>query len=207
MVPLVNNARTARSETGFTLMEVLAVCALIGVVAAVAVPQTNNMLRGYRLKSSAQVLNNMIGLAKMRAAAQFSRARVRVDLNARTFQLQIWDKANNRWLTEGSVQTLAPGASFGFAGMAAPPPNTQAVIGQSPPCTNDAGADIANTACVTFNSRGMPVQNSRPPLGAIVGNNALYITDGGAVYGTTITATPFVRFWWSTNTSNQWVRQ
>jgi type II secretory pathway pseudopilin PulG len=199
--------RSPRNEAGFTLLEALAVCAVVGIVAAVAVPQTNTMMTGYRLKGSAQSLNNVIGLARMRASARFSRARVRADLTARTFQLQIWDKTNNQWVTEGGVEMLAPGTRFGVGSIAVPPPNTQNAIGQSPVCTDDGGADIADTACVTFNSRGMPVQNSRPPAGTIVGNNALYITDGSAVYGTTITITPLIRLWWSVNADNRWVRQ
>jgi hypothetical protein len=171
------------------------------------VPQTASMMGGYRLKGNAEAVNNLIALAKMRAAAQSSRARVRADVTARTVQLETWDRANNQWVTEGGVLTLAPGVSFGVGAITVAPPDTQAVFGQSPVCTDNAGANIANTACITFNSRGMPVSNLRPPLGALVGNSALYVTDGTAVYGTTVTMAPFMKFWWSKNANNQWVRQ
>ena len=207
MLHIVQGPRVRRTDSGFTLIEVLVVCALIGIVAAMVVPQTTSMMAGYKLKGNAEALNNMIMLAKMRAGAQYSRARVRADLGARTFQLQTWNKTTSQWVTEGGVVQLGEAVTFGFAGIGTPPPNTQAAIGQSGPCTDDLGANIANTACITFNSRGMPVANSLPPTGAVIPNSALYITDGAAVYGTTVTMTPFIKFWWSRNASNQWVRQ
>ena len=196
-----------RGDAGFTLVEVLIVCALIGVVAAMVVPQTGSMISGYKIKGNAEELNNVIALAKMRAAARFSRARVRADLNARTFQLEVWNKTTSQWELDGGVQRLGENVTFGFAGLAAAPPNTQAAIAQSPLCTTDAGADIPNTACITFNSRGMPVTNLRPPLGVLVADSAMYITDGVSVYGTTVTTAPFIKFWWSKKADNKWVRQ
>ena len=196
-----------RCDGGYTLVEILVVLAMIAILAGMAVPSTASMMNGYRLKGNAQAINNLVGLAKMRASARFSRARVAVDLAANTFQLQTWNKTTNTWVTEGSVMRTATGVTFGVGNITAPPPNTQAAIGQSPPCTNDAGAVMANTACITFNSRGMPVANSLPPTGAVTGNSAIYVTDGVAVYGTTVTTTPLIKSWWSPNRNNAWARQ
>jgi prepilin-type N-terminal cleavage/methylation domain-containing protein len=207
MVHTVGPFASRRNDTGFSLIEVLVVCAIVGIVGAMVVPQTASMMSGYKLKGNAEAINNLVALAKMRAAAQYSRARVRADLNARTFELQTWDKTNSQWVREGGVTSLGDGVSFGFAAIGAPPPDTQNAIGQSPACTDDAGGAIADTACITFNSRGMPVTNVLPPGGAVVGNSAFYITDGTAVYGTTVTTTPFIKFWWSKNGNNTWVRQ
>jgi hypothetical protein len=43
--------------------------------------------------------------------------------------------------------------------------------------------------------------------GAPTGGNAIYLTDGSAVYGITITATPLIRFWWSPADVAAWVEQ
>ena len=196
-----------RSQAGFTLIDMLVVVAIIGLVSAIALPSTTSMMNGYKIKGNAQALNNLVGLAKMRAAAQFSRARVYADLNARTFRLQLWNKTTNQWVDDSGVMALADGVTFGFTGITQPPPNSQAAIGQSPVCTSDAGAAIGNTACITFNSRGMPVTNALPPAGAVTGNSGLYITDGSAVYGTTISMTPLIKSWWSPARDNAWVRQ
>jgi Tfp pilus assembly protein FimT len=196
-----------RHEAGFTLIDILAVVTIICLVSAIALPQTTSMMSGYRLKGNGQALNHLVGLAKIRAAAQFSRARVYADLNARTFRLQVWNKTTNQWVDDGGAQPLADGVTFGFTGITQPPPSTQAALGQSPVCTNNAGANIANTACITFNSRGMPVTNALPPAGAVTGNSGLYVTDGSAVYGTTVSMTPLIKSWWSPARDNGWVRQ
>ena len=195
------------NERGYTLIDTLIVIAIVCLVAAIALPQTTSTMDGYKLKGNAQAINNLVGLAKMRAAAQFSRARVYADLNARTFRLQVWNKTTNQWVDDGGTIGLADGVRFGFTGITQPPPNSQAAITQSPACTNDAGADIANTVCISFNSRGMPVNNALPPAGAVTGNSGLYVTDGSAVYGTTVSMTPLIKSWWSPARDNAWVRQ
>jgi hypothetical protein len=102
---------------------------------------------------------------------------------------------------------LSEGVAFGFASLAAPPPNTQNAIGMSPPCTTDDGAaTIANTSCIVFNSRGVPV-TVNGAVATPTGNNALYVTNGSSVFATTVTATPLVRAWWSPSANPSWVRQ
>ena len=56
---------------------------------------------------------------------------------------------------------------------------------------------VANTACIIFNSRGLPVDATGSPFG----NDAIYITDSTAVYGITVAATGFVRLWRTNYTS------
>jgi type II secretory pathway pseudopilin PulG len=198
--------RALHREAGFGLVDVLVAIALVGIVTAMAIPMSDSASRGFRLKGDAQAVANMVALAKMRAASRFTRTRIRADLAARTYQLEIWDKVANVWTLEGGVVTLTNGVTFGFGGLDTPPPNTQAAIGQSPVCTVPDGGGgqvpVAGTACIAFNSRGIPVD----PAGAPVGGNALYITDGSAVYATTITATPLVRQWWSNAAAVAWVR-
>jgi hypothetical protein len=83
--------------------------------------------------------------------------------------------------------------TFGYGPVSAAPLNTQSSIGPSPLCKNNATppVDVANTACIVFNSRGLPVDSTGSPFG----NDAIYVTDGSAVYGITIAATGFIRTW------------
>ncbi len=208
----LHQRRRMRSERGYSLIEMMMVIGIIGVIAAMVIPITDSSIKGSRLRGDAQIIRNLIGVAKMRASAQFTRARVLANLgdpNANppvpgSFVLQVWNKPANgnpgAWVNDGGINQLSTGVSFGFAGLNAPPPNTQVNIMQSPTCTNTSTvADpIPNTACVTFNSRGLPVDAD----GALYPRHALYITGDDAVWGTTVTTTPLIRFWSSPHLAN-----
>ena len=104
--------------------------------------------------------------------------------------------AAGAWVTEGGTNMLSSTVSFSPGPVASPPPNTQTTIGQAPACLTSPAppavpAPIANTACVIFNSRGIPIDTTGSPTGL----DAIYVTDGTAVYGITIAATGFIRTW------------
>ena len=198
--------RLLRHDQGFTLVDILVAIALMAVVTAMALPMADSSSRGFSMRGDAQALANLVSLAKMRAASRFTRTRLRADLNANSFRLEVWDRTAGVWVMEGDNVPLSRGVRFGFGVLAAPPPNTQPAIAQSPACTaaDSLSADpVANTACIVFNSRGVPVDTAGVPVGA----NALYITDGSSVYATTITATPLIRQWWSNATAAAWIRR
>ena len=91
----------------------------------------------------------------------------------------------------GSSTSVDVSGTATFGAVTAAPPNTQATIGQSAACTTDLGAEISGTACIMFNSRGVPIDAS----GAPIGTNAFYLTDGSAVYAVTVAATGMLRSW------------
>ena len=185
------------------MIELMTAVGVIAVASAVAVPVTSRAVGDLRLRGDAHAVANSVALAKMRATSSFSRARMFVDLSTDVFFIQVWNKIEETWETEGGAIAMSNGVAFGYGGLDEPPPATQASINQSPLCDDDAGEPIAETACVTFNSRGIPVDNT----GAPTGNNALYITNGVSVYVTTLTATPLVRLWWSPGHTPAWVQQ
>lgn len=185
------------------MIELLFVTAIFGVMAAIALPSLAPAARGYRLAGDARTLTHNVSLAKMRAAAAFTRARLRADTGAGTFYIQRWDNTitPNNWVLEGGVERLSSGVAFGFGGLASSPPNTQGTgtIFQSAACFDNATPPvvIANTACIVFNSRGVPIDSSGAPLGG----NGLYLTDGSAVYGTMVAATGLANLWWTPYTT------
>lgn len=184
------------------MMELLIVVGIIGIVSAIALPQTGRTMQALRLRTDGRNIANTIALAKMRAAASFTQARLFTNIAANQYFLQTWNRTTSQWVTEGATLQTAQGVSFGFGALATPPPNTQPAIHQPPLCKDDASADVAGTACIVFNSRGIPIDNNAP-----YGENAIYITDGLGVYVTTITATPLVRRWWSPASTAGWVKQ
>jgi prepilin-type N-terminal cleavage/methylation domain-containing protein len=184
---VVNSPR----PNGFSLLEIVLVVGLIGVISAIAVPMFGNAIAGFRLSGDARSVSNAAAVAKMRAASDFSRARIFIDLTAGTHHIERWNKTTSAWNVEGGITMLSSGVSFSYGPVTVPPPNTQATIGQASQCLDDTATPIANTACIMFNSRGVPIDASFAPTGA----DALYLTDGSAVYSVTIAATGMLRLW------------
>jgi hypothetical protein len=192
------------TDAGFSLIEVLIVLIMTITMAAIIVPRTGALFGNLRLSGDARGISNHIALAKMRAAADFTRARLYVDLAAGTYRVERFQKTGVvGWTTEGGNNALSYKVNLSTGSLTAPPPNTQAAIGQAPPCLDNAGGAIGNTACVVFNSRGIPVDNAGAPTGA----DAVYITDGTAVYGVTVGATGLIRTWKSGPSTALWVKQ
>ncbi len=192
-----------RNDNGFTFIETMFVLVIIALVTAIAVPSTDGMREQFRLTTDARGLAGAVALAKLRAAAAFSRARVRVDLTTRTYRLEVWQKTGTPdWITEGGSTSLSSGVRTGFGSVGSAPPNTQAVIAQAPRCLTSGGAAIDNTACLLFNSRGIPVDASGSPTAT----GAVYFMDDSAVFCLTVSATGFVQLWRTRPTAVAWVR-
>ncbi len=222
-----------RLESGFSVLEIVIVVALVTIVSAIAIPQFIGLMRSLRLSGDARNVAEVIGLAKMRAAADFTDARAYFDLAARTYHVDVWDQTQNCWRPDstaltgnqaclqngslGSAQGLSQNITFGFGNVGAPPPNVTGGIAQAPACYVGAsgqpvasanpwhGSQIANTACVVFNSRGIPVDStiSRP-----VTYYAVYVTDGSSmVYGLTISQTGLIRTWSTSISAANWLQR
>src|SRR5262249_48602608 len=111
-------------QAGFSIIELLVVLAIAGVIAAMALPSAERTLADVRLHNAARAIHNLLSLAKMRAAAKFTRVRLYCDLGAETFILQDWDKTANSWVSGDGAQTLSTNVDFSFDALAAPPPDT-----------------------------------------------------------------------------------
>jgi Tfp pilus assembly protein FimT len=191
-------------EQGFSLLELVFALAISIVIAAVAVPMTGGSLNYFRLSGDARGVTNSISVAKMRAAAHFTQARLFVDLDEDSYRIESWDKDAASWVAAGGSTYLSSSVDFGMGAFEEPPPNTQAEISQAPLCRNDEGTDIGNSACVVFNSRGVPVDST----GAPTASDALYLESGTTVYAITISATGLIRLWRADSAGDEdWVQQ
>jgi type II secretory pathway pseudopilin PulG len=193
------------SEGGYTLLEVLLVAGLIGVISAIAIPMTANSLRSFRISGDARSISGMIALAKLRAASAFSRARVHIDLDAKGYRLETQKSAGAPWVAEGGMTHLSTGVTLWDDDVPfSAPPTAVDPIAQAPPCLDAADTPIVNTACVVFNSRGIPID---PATSTPTGAGAVYVTDGMVLHGITISATGLTQVWQSLSSAALWVKQ
>jgi prepilin-type N-terminal cleavage/methylation domain-containing protein len=201
-----------RIERGFTLLEMMLVVIISMILVAFTAPKYLTIRNSLRASGDARSLSDFTGQAKLRAASDFSRSRVYADLNGNTFQLQAWYKAGNAgsgcWVVDsdptntcitysssapsGAVVNLAQGDSFGYGALTTGPTPGQTTIGQAGQCLDNSGTAIAHTACIVFNSRGIPINAS---TSAPVATDALYLTNGTVVAGVTISATGSLQTW------------
>ena len=212
----LHGTRGKRNQ-GFSTLELLLVTVVSLVVAALAIPGFNQVKRTLRISGDARDLNGAVNMAKLRAAADFTETRVYIDLASPggpgvTFHVDTWNKTNNCWHVVGDlnnpcfiqgvspVQYLSPGVSFGFGGVAAPPPNTQVGgITQGPrgfscaPVNGKRVGQTSTSACIQFSSRGIPIDINNG--GVPTGNGAFYVTDNTQVYGITVNATGLSQVW------------
>jgi prepilin-type N-terminal cleavage/methylation domain-containing protein len=204
-----------RRQRGFSIIELLIVMVIALVLAALAIPGYQSMTRYLRLSGDMRNINGAVAQAKMRAAADFTRARAYADLNANTYHLEIWNKTANCWQTDGDVnnpctvagtspaQNLSVGVTYGTGGVGAGSPNPQTAIAQAARCDDGAGGLINNTACIVFNSRGIPINGltGAPLTGA---QDAFYITDTRNVWGVTVRATGAIQVWATNVSQTSW---
>ena len=183
-------------QRGFSVIELAVVLSATLILAAYATPKATTAIQNFRTGGNARAVANEIAMAKMRAAADFTHARVYADLSAQSIRVDVWNMSTNSWSPDsqnGTAISLSSGTSFGYGtNISAAPPNTQSTIGQASACSQTDGTGaVANTACIIFNSRGAPIDSTSSPTGA----DALYLTDGFSVYGVTVAATGSIQTW------------
>ncbi len=192
-----------RASAGYSAIELLIVLAIAGTLAAMVVPASTSMVNDYRLSGDAHGVSDSVALAKMSAAAQFTRARLFVDLTAGTHRVEIWDKTVPGWVADSGTTYLSVGDTFGFGTISVAPPNSQPAVAQAPACLNSAGVAIANTACVLFNSRGISVDD----VGAVSAVRVIYVSGPTGVFAVVVAGTSQLQVWRIAPGGGAWAQQ
>jgi prepilin-type N-terminal cleavage/methylation domain-containing protein len=193
-------------ERGFTILELLLVVVVSTILVAFSVPKYLTIRNSLRVSGDIRSIAEITSQAKLRAASGFTHARVYADLSGNTFQQQVWNKANACWVLDtdatntcltftgsapsGSVTSLSPGDTFGFGTLTSPP--GQASMSQAAQCLDNSSGAISNTACIVFNSRGIPINAS---TSAPIATDAFYVTNGTVVEAVTVSATASMQTW------------
>jgi len=115
-----------RGRSGFTIIELLMVIAIIGILAAVGVPNFLNWLPKYQLKSAARDLYSNLHLVKMSSIKSNASWAIVFNVDANTYQVCSGQGVDNSWggtnIVEKTVVLSDYGGSIIFgSGSAANP--------------------------------------------------------------------------------------
>jgi len=172
---VMRNGRTIRprkkqSQAGFSLFELIITVTITIVLTVMVVPIYSSYTRSYNIKNSADGLVNLISVARMRAAANFSR--VEVTCNTTTSQCTLQSKASgaSSWSADSNKMTvvLAQGVSFGT-----PSGVSAGAGGQSSEVPYQGSSAQTISYAVIFNSRGLPIVDNA--TSTAVSDYALYL--------------------------------
>src|SRR5688572_16845535 len=148
---------------------------------------TANTLKSFRISGDARSISGLIALAKLRAASTFSRARVYIDLDAKTYRLETRKGDAFDWVAEGGTTALTTGVRLWHDDdLSSGPPGTPGpIVSQAANCLDSTDTPVDNTACVIFNSRGIPIDSTGTPAEIA----AVYVIDGTVAYRVTVSPT------------------
>ncbi len=177
-----------RSRSGFSQIELLFALCIMLIVAAISYPSLKGAQRAARINADVHGIAGRLMLAKMRASATFTWAKVEFDETDGTYtSLVLVDKDAKKFQAERGgraclndkecAEPLAPSDAFGFGSIATPPPGLS-TIEQSPE--------------IIFNSRGLPVDATGSP----VSTSAVYVkSDMNMYYAMTVTLSGHIMIW------------
>src|SRR5579863_10190194 len=79
-------------QGGWTLLEISVTILILSVVSAMAIPQFMMFRKDTRTFGDARDLADMVLLAKMRAASNFTHSRIYADTSAQSYHIETWNK-------------------------------------------------------------------------------------------------------------------
>ncbi len=145
--------RSLRDQAGFTLLEIVVVAAVIGVMSAIAIPVTMDMVRRTKADSAAEVALRAISAARARAIAERRNIQLEfADPNLiRLFREEVDDEGGSAGTTLVAETMLEGGQEFRlFDGQ----PDTPDMFGATTPYT------FGGTPPVMFTTDGSLVDSA-----------------------------------------------
>lgn len=181
--PMMIIPKTLKGSAGFSLVELSLVVTISFILTVLAIPNSLQMLRSYRLSANARSLAHQLTLARQRAGTDFTWAKIVIDssVSPNTYSLQVCTtKATSScttYTTEGGTQYLSSGISLGFGNSTGP------AGGQT---------TAAQTTTIRFNSRGIPIDSG----GSATANSTIYLNnDKGDAYAVSLTLSGHPKIW------------
>ena len=200
----------AKRDSAFSLLELLVTVAIIGVIAATALPSAISALQAYHLHSDASAVAGSFNVARLRAASQYAPYALDVNntVTPSTFVIEALAGATYNPLNPSATGAYASQSPqvFDSSGMQYASQGTTFAFCRPAGITAYPGPVKADpTSCTgpsqfCFNTRGLPVQcaSGTPgaPLTTASGGQVLYLQNGqGLTDAITIAVGGVVQVW------------
>jgi len=178
-----------RKNPGFSMLELLIVIAIIGVIAAFALPSAINFVKGYRLHADASAMASALNVTRFRATSQYTPYRLTINTAQRQFIRERLSQAYGNPFEEERLP-LSQGIQFLTTCPVEPKPGT-------------IGATFTSgSTSIYFNTRGLPVDSS----GAPNNNNVIYLTNDSGLYdAVTVSLGGRITVWNFSQVTSTWV--
>jgi prepilin-type N-terminal cleavage/methylation domain-containing protein len=109
------SGRNRERETGFSLVELLAVLVVAGVVSALAAPNVARWIENYRVKATARQLVSDFQSVRMKAISQKVDHRLSFDSSNKSYKMEKWNSAASQWNQVGVSRAFASDGNPYFA--------------------------------------------------------------------------------------------
>ena len=169
--------RKTRLQLGFSLTELITVCAVILLITAIAVPNINRTLDDIKLRHTAQELTGLYQEARMRAARDNDYYEVMATPAGSPPEI-VWLDLNGNGLQEDAEPSIELPQYMTLSNTGVPAGLTFAKLG-FPPITTETSImynqNDASSPGIAWNSRGLPCQRT-----ALNSGCETMVTTGGA---------------------------
>ena len=178
-----------RKNPGFSLLEILVVIAIVGIIAAFALPGAINFVKGYKLHAAASAIAAQLNVTRFRATSQYTPYRLRMDAPTRA---TVRERLSTSYASPQQEESIP--LDQGIRILSACPESAK-------PGTIAATVTAASAA-VYFNTRGLPVDTTAAPTN----NNVFYIANDNNLYDAiTVSLGGKVTVWNYSTVTSAWV--
>ena len=166
-------------DPGFSLVEILITLCAFAILAAVAVPSMSAFMRDLQLAADARNISTTLTSARLNATSLMTPYQIDFDLENNQWSLSKFNRATNSYELQQATNTLSTG--LGNSGIAF----------QSSSESAPAGYSTDSSTSITFNSRGIPVDEAGVPTP----DNVIYISKSNDDFAITVSLTGKVQIW------------
>jgi Tfp pilus assembly protein FimT len=171
------------------MLEILVVIAIIGIVAAFALPGAINFVKAYRLHADASAIASQLNVARFRATSQYTPYRLSFDTSNGLFSAERMSSDYSSSTTEISLG-LQPGIRMLSGCPVSAKPGTI------------ASSFSGISGSIYFNTRGLPVDSAGTPTNS----NVIYLANDNDLYdAVTVSLGGRITVWNYSTTASAWV--